>query len=755
MRKECSLILLMTIIVVLSFCAKKTTGPAYELTSPGNVIINLIEDNTIQIEWDYSSNDGITFLIDRKKGVFNWLENYGEVPENLTIFNDSIFTNSDTVYSYRIRAFDGEVFSSYSDTIAWISDNAAPTNLEVEQIVQDTLKLTWQDNSIGEQYFRIDRKIDEKGWQIDYAHVPSDTTHFLDYTTALYDTCHYRIFAVSGISQSHSTENVFIPFLPTPSNLQLEVLNATEVKLTWQDNCHNEEGYRFFFKRGEVAVWDSLDINASTEMFIDENVIPGITQYYKICAYYEEDTSEFVEDNINTLSAPSNLVYQKMNLQTIKLVWKDNSDGEEGFKIDKKVGNQDWQECGEVPANTEQWTDVNADINEVLTYRVYAYYGSFFSDYVETNQINNFLAAPSNFQFEIISQDTVKLTWNDNSNEEQGFKIDRKIENGSWEIEYVTLGENTTEWLDDNVELNNYYYSYRVYAYYDTSISEKISLVAMFAPSNLTYQLLNIHTIKLMWNDNSNGENGFKIDKKISTQEWQEGYASVSENTIEWTDVNTEVNELIMYRVYAYCGSSISHYDSTEYIDTILPAPSNFVSMKIDIKSIKLIWSDNSIGEHGFKIDKKVNSGAWQVEVGITNQNSEQWFDWDAEVNDTLQYRIYAYYGSATSDYLMSNSIYNILPAPTNVAYEIVSQDTVKLTWNDNSIGEQGFKIDKKVGDEAWQNEYKILNGNTTEWIDGDVDLTNTVYSYRIYTYFHAHISSKVEITVQKKLTRF
>jgi len=305
MSKRILILLLIITIAVFTFCTKKSTTPEEQLLPPTNLTISLVENNKIQLTWTDNSTNEIKYIIDRKRGIEDWFNNYNEVSENITSFNDIIPTNSDTVYSYRLKAFDGEENSTYSDTIAWFSNNSAPKYLQIVQIAQDTLQLTWQDNSIGEQYFRIDRKIDEKGWQMNYAHVPADTTHFLDYTTALYDTCNYKIFAVSGISYSDSTESAFIPFLPAPTNLQLQELSPTQVMVTWQDNCNNEDGYRVYFKRGETSEWDSINIAENLEEYLDENVIPCIVNYYQVCAYCENNTSSYLYGEISTMHAPS------------------------------------------------------------------------------------------------------------------------------------------------------------------------------------------------------------------------------------------------------------------------------------------------------------------------------------------------------------------------------------------------------------------------------------------------------------------
>lgn len=68
---------------------------------------------------------------------------------------------------------------------------------------------------------------------------------------------------------------------------------------------------------------------------------------------------------------------------------------------------------------------------------------------------------PSNLNAQILQSGSVKLTWNDNSNNEDGFKIERKEEGGSYKfIAAVNLAEFTDTGLADGVK-----YYYRVKAY--------------------------------------------------------------------------------------------------------------------------------------------------------------------------------------------------------------------------------------------------------------------------------------------------
>jgi len=121
--------------------------------------------------------------------------------------------------------------------------------------------------------------------------------------------------------------------------------------------------------------------------------------------------------------------------------------------------------------------------------------------------------------------------------------------------------------------------------------------------------------------------------------------------------------------------------------------------------------------------------------------NSTTWIDSTiGRSYNTVYYRLYAYYETYCSDSTETNS--NItFPAPSNFEFEILSPSSVKLTWKDNSIGEQGFKIDKKVGDSVWQIDFSIVGDNTEEWVDGNAEILNDTIQYRLYAYYENYTS--------------
>ncbi len=74
------------------------------------------------------------------------------------------------------------------------------------------------------------------------------------------------------------------------------------------------------------------------------------------------------------------------------------------------------------------------------------------------------ISAPSNLQATAVSSSQVNLTWTDNSDNETGFKVDRKTgSSGTWS-QAGTVGANVSSYQDSGLSANTSYY-YRVRAY--------------------------------------------------------------------------------------------------------------------------------------------------------------------------------------------------------------------------------------------------------------------------------------------------
>lgn len=79
----------------------------------------------------------------------------------------------------------------------------APQNLRINQITNTTVQLRWEDNSSGEDGFKIDRKVNDKNFEVEYASTPVNESTYTDnnVNTAI-NSYSYRVYAFSGILNS-------------------------------------------------------------------------------------------------------------------------------------------------------------------------------------------------------------------------------------------------------------------------------------------------------------------------------------------------------------------------------------------------------------------------------------------------------------------------------------------------------------------------------------------------------------------------
>ncbi len=89
--------------------------------------------------------------------------------------------------------------------------------------------------------------------------------------------------------------------------------------------------------------------------------------------------------------------------------------------------------------------------------------------------------APSNLVATVVNGNRVDLTWNDNSNNELGFRVLRSLDNVTY-TEIATLGPNVTSFSDTTVEANTTYF-YRIVAFNNFGNSDPSNTVGVTTPN--------------------------------------------------------------------------------------------------------------------------------------------------------------------------------------------------------------------------------------------------------------------------------
>lgn len=174
---------------------------------------------------------------------------------------------------------------------------------------------------------------------------------------------------------------------------------------------------------------------------------------------------------------------------------------------------------------------------------------------------DGFLFAP-NHLVALAEGHSIQLSWTDNSNNEDGFDVERKIgSGGNWQ-KIATVGTNITSFAD-NVNTTNQNYYYRVSAFKGTnhsSPSNEYYAITMDVPTNLTAETISSTQINLSWVDNTDSENGYKIER-MTIGEWSE-IADLPANSTSYENTDLSSSTTYSYRARAYANSTtqIPHY---------------------------------------------------------------------------------------------------------------------------------------------------------------------------------------------------
>ncbi len=301
----------------------------------------------------------------------------------------------------------------------------------------------------------------------------------------------------------------------------------------------------------------------------DSSIHPEATE---ICGDGKDnDCDGFLDEGCpTTINAPSNLTSKAKSSTQIVLGWKDNSSNENGFVVEKKTGNcsspNSWTSVASLSANSTTLTVSNLSPNTDYAFRVKARNATLTSAHCTCASAktarNGTPPAPTNLTAISVSPSRINLAWRDNSINETGFKVYRKIgSTGTWTLVKQTPTDvksfaDTT--AAKNMTTTIYYYYVMAYNASGNSPSTNTAIVP-FQPTNfIADKGTAVGSIKLTWTDKSSNETGFEIWRKsgdcLSSNSWGK-VATLGGNKTTWTDTGRTLDNDYAYKVRAYIKS--------------------------------------------------------------------------------------------------------------------------------------------------------------------------------------------------------
>jgi len=281
-----------------------------------------------------------------------------------------------------------------------------------------------------------------------------------------------------GAGLGGSSEDAFVARLfedlppAPPTDLHTTAVTASQVDLAWTDHSTVENGFSIERKTGATGTWAEIGtVGPNVTAFTDPGRTEGTAYVYRVRAFNAIGNSAY-SNELSVLTrpaAPTGLTATAINERRVNLSWTDHSASETGFRVERKINAGDpWTAVGTVAANVTAFADTHVLESTTYTYHVLAFNSG--GDSAPSNEASattpalTIPIAPSGLLAAALSATQVRLTWTDNSFNEDGFKIERKTgAAGVWAQVGTAAADAIT--ADDGGLTESTSYFYRVRAF--------------------------------------------------------------------------------------------------------------------------------------------------------------------------------------------------------------------------------------------------------------------------------------------------
>ena len=515
-----------------------TLNPPEPPSTPQNLTATAYSDSQIDLSWSDNSNE-TGYRIERSLDQSSWVE-ITILATNVTTYNDSGL-NGNTIYYYKVRAYNEAGDSSYSNTASATTLNppvppSAPTNLTALTVSNSQIDLNWSDN-FDETGYKVRRSVDQSNWT-EIATLGEDTNSYSDSNNLqLSTTYYYQVMAFNNNGDS------------LPSN----TANATtgmEIK---------------YFATSDLPVFGHITGNY-TNTFDDDNNALTISEIEsggkKTSRYsYLEHKWNFNIDSGFSVALHIN-------------AYKNSTNGD-NFRFQYSTDNQSFVDIAEIsstdPNNSAIWqlptnlngeiiigvidsdrTEGNISLEDINIDQMFIL--------VEADTNGTVPSAPADLT---ASSNQVSLTWIDNSSDEYGFKIERSANNSnSWSL-ITNINADTTTY-DDLTTMGNTLYHYRVSAYNGSgssgfATSNPITTQAGLTLSANGYKVKGIQQTDLSWNQDGTSS--------ITVDIYRDGmFIDIVTNNGTYTDnIGQKGPGILSYQVCGDNGNNCSNIVNVEF----------------------------------------------------------------------------------------------------------------------------------------------------------------------------------------------
>lgn len=527
--------------------------------------------NTISIEW--TKVEGATgYDIYRKTtGTYSKI---GTVDKQSTVTFKDEKAITGVRYQYTVRAFYNKngikKVSTYENYIHGTAYPSNPNLTSVTSVEYNAIELKW-DKVDGANGYKIYRKLPSDKNYKELITLYEQTDKYTDQTVTCGTTYQYIIksfrYENGKTYTSGNSSAVSCKAVPPVVKVKVASTGYNSLNVSWV-KVNGATGYRIYFKKDNAKNWTTLATfeNGSLTSCEHRKLTTGVNYTYTVRAYYKDGSKTIWGDFNQTgvtkkpvTSAPKLVSVTSSTATNVTVKWETVS-GANGYKVMRKAdGSKTWSTIGTTNSKKLSYTDKKVSCGVKYHYTVRAYrnvskkpvLGSYNSNGLEIMTI------PDRPVVSVSSANYNKLnvSWS-RSNGATGYKVYRKVVNGTYKLIRNISGGAATGFTD-TVECGTEYYYY-VTAYvinnkveYGSFDSEAVKGKAVPRTVKLGSPSTTKGQAKINWSTVS-GATGYYVYSKTGNS----GYKLIADvkggNVKSYTDKNVVSGKKYTYTVKAY-----------------------------------------------------------------------------------------------------------------------------------------------------------------------------------------------------------
>ncbi len=500
-----------------AFLAKigSNVPPPSPPAAPTNLSAAAVSQTRIDLTWGDNSDNEAGFRVERWNGsLYIAIATLGA---NATSYSNTGLLAA-TTYRYRVIAFNAGGDSPPSNTAeATTLPNppSAPSNLVATALSQTEIRLTWNENATNEDGLEVWRSTG--GPFALHAGLGPNQTSYLDQNLTAATLYVYQVRAVNAGGNSAFSNQAGATTLPNPpaapSGLTATAVSGSQINLAWGDNATNETEFVLEVSSDGGTTFALLATRgADTTSYSHTGLSPETTRHYRVKARNAGGDSAWSNVAFATTpqvppAAPTNLNATALSSSEIRLNWNDVS-GEQGYRIERRQGNDPFAVVTNVAANVTTYTDGGLQPNKVYVYRVLAFNQAGNSDWSNEASARTLRSRPSpphSLTSAAISATQVDLAWSDENEDEQGFILERSENAGvSWS-QVASLPANVTRASDTSAQ-GGKSYQYRLKAWNDVGQSDPSNVASVSTPAAVVLASLTVTPASVRGRRNATGK---------------------------------------------------------------------------------------------------------------------------------------------------------------------------------------------------------------------------------------------------------